>query len=62
MRFPAKFLKDQSGASAAEYAMILAIVGSALVLGAITLGEAIGDSINETGTCLSTASAGAPVC
>ena len=62
VRFKAKFLNDQSGASAAEYALILAIVGTALVLGAITLGDAIGGSINDTGTCISTASAGSPVC
>ena len=39
-------LKDQSGASAAEYALILAIVGSALAIAAIALGGTISDSLN----------------
>jgi len=39
-------LKDQSGASAAEYALILAIVGSALAIAAIGLGNTISESMN----------------
>jgi pilus assembly protein Flp/PilA len=39
-------LKDQSGASAAEYALILAIVGSALAIAAIGLGNTISSSMN----------------
>ena len=39
-------LRDQSGASAAEYALILAIVGSALALAAIGLGNTISGSMN----------------
>lgn len=41
-----KLLKDQSGASAAEYALILAIVGSALAVAAIFLGNTISNSMN----------------
>ena len=41
-----KLLKDESGASAAEYALILAIVGSALAVAAIALGDTISDSMN----------------
>lgn len=48
-----KMLKDQSGASAAEYALILAIVGSAVALAAFTLGQAIGNAINRTDACIS---------
>jgi pilus assembly protein Flp/PilA len=53
-------LKYQSGASAAEYALILAIVGSALAIAAIGLGNTISSSMNnqaakitncEDGTC-----------
>ena len=32
-------LKDELGASAAEYALILAIVGGAIALAAVTLGK-----------------------
>ena len=41
-----KMLRDESGASAAEYALILAIVGSALALAAIGLGNTISTSMN----------------
>ena len=40
-------LRDQSGASAAEYALILAIVGSVIALAAIALSGAIGGAMNE---------------
>ena len=42
-------LRDESGASAAEYALILAIVGSALAIAALTLGTTISDSMNKQG-------------
>ena len=45
-------LRDESGASAAEYALILAIVGSVIALAAIFLSGAIGDAINGAGTCI----------
>jgi pilus assembly protein Flp/PilA len=48
-----KMLKDESGASAAEYALILAIVGSAIALAAITLGSTIANSMNSASTCIS---------
>jgi pilus assembly protein Flp/PilA len=38
---------DQDGASAAEYALILAIIGGAIALAAITLGGAISNSMNR---------------
>jgi pilus assembly protein Flp/PilA len=43
-------LKDQSGASAAEYALILAIVGSALAIAAIGLGNTISTAMNTAGS------------
>ena len=42
-------LNDQSGAAAAEYALILAIVGSALALAAYNLGGTIAQAMNDTG-------------
>jgi pilus assembly protein Flp/PilA len=47
-----KMLKDQSGASAAEYALILAIVGSAIAVAAFALGQTIGNAVNATSTCI----------
>ena len=52
MTFAKTFLRDESGASAAEYALILAIVGAAIVLGAVALGEAIGNELTDTATCI----------
>ena len=43
-----KLFQDESGASAAEYALILAIVGAALAVAAVLLGGAIADAMNET--------------
>lgn len=58
------FLKDESGASAAEYALIIAVVGvgigaAALVLGA-NVETAVGNAANEVDNCNSvdTAQAG----
>jgi pilus assembly protein Flp/PilA len=45
-------LKDQSGASAAEYALILAIVGTGIAIAAIFLGEAISTAISEAANCI----------
>ena len=39
------FLRDESGASAAEYALILAIVGAAIAAAMLLLGGEIRDSI-----------------
>jgi pilus assembly protein Flp/PilA len=47
-------LKDESGASAAEYALILAIVGAAIAFAAIFLGSQIATAVNDAGTCIST--------
>ena len=45
-------LRDDSGASAAEYALILAIIGGAIALAAITLGKTIGNSLNKASGCI----------
>lgn len=47
------FLRDDSGASAAEYALILAIIGGAIALAAITLGGTISNSLKKASTCIS---------
>ena len=46
-KFVKSFVMDESGASAAEYALILAIVGSAIALAAIGLGSAVQNSITR---------------
>lgn len=44
--------KDESGASAAEYALILALVGTGIALAAFTLGGAISNEMNEASNCI----------
>ena len=46
-------LKDDSGAAAAEYALILAIVGAAIAVAAIGLGGAVSNAMNSSSTCIS---------
>jgi pilus assembly protein Flp/PilA len=48
-----KLWKDQGGASAAEYALILAIVGTGIAVAALTLGNTIGNAIDDYGACIS---------
>jgi len=51
-----KMLKDNSGASAAEYALILAIVGAGIVVAALALQGAISNSMNCTAATINTSS------
>lgn len=41
-----RMARDDGGASAAEYALILGIVGAALAVAAMGLGGSISDSVN----------------
>lgn len=52
-----KLLDSTTGATAAEYALILAIIGAGIVLGSLALGHAVGNSMNRTATCISTSGA-----
>lgn len=56
------FVADESGASAAEYALILIVVGIAIVAGATTLSTAIGDSMCKTADTIKTGKASTAVC
>jgi len=50
-----KLIKDDSGASAAEYALILAIVGVGIALAAVALGGAIKGAMDNATSCISSA-------
>jgi pilus assembly protein Flp/PilA len=50
-----KMLKDESGASAAEYALILAIIGAGIVVAALALQGAISNSMECTAETINTA-------
>jgi pilus assembly protein Flp/PilA len=56
VNFVKSFAMDDSGASAAEYALILAIVGTGIALAAIGLGGAIKGAISTAATCVKTPS------
>jgi pilus assembly protein Flp/PilA len=55
-------IRDESGAAAAEYALILAIVGAAIAIAAVNLGGAVSNSMNRATTCINTSNAAAPTC
>lgn len=48
-------LKDNSGASAAEYALILAIIGTGIAGAAILLGGSISTAMNTAKGCINNA-------
>lgn len=60
--FVRNFLRDDSGAAAAEYVLILAIVGAGVAGGAWYLGDKISKALTATGDKVSTcaASSGQP--
>ena len=43
-----KMIKDESGAAAAEYALILAVIGAGIIVAAVALGGAVNDVIDCT--------------
>ena len=55
MTFFRNFLRDESGASAAEYALIIAIVGVGIGAAALALGNnvtaAVGNAANDVHEC-----------
>ena len=56
LKFVKTFASDESGASAAEYALILAIVGTGIAVAAVTLGTTISGAMNRAGNCITNAS------
>lgn len=57
-----RLLRDDSGASAAEYALILAIVGAGIAVAAWALGSAISGAMSSAATCVASAAASNGVC
>ncbi|MBH0112566.1 Flp family type IVb pilin [Novosphingobium sp. YJ-S2-02] len=51
-KFLNAFFADEAGASAAEYALILAVVGAGIGAAAFALGGAISTSMTEATTCI----------
>ena len=62
MTFFKNLWNDEGGASAAEYALILAIVGTGIALAAFQLGGAIKGAMNKATNCISNANSNNGVC
>lgn len=50
--FLRSFVRDEAGASAAEYALILAVVGGGIALAALTLGQSISGAMGRASTAI----------
>jgi len=50
--FLVRFCREEDGAAAAEYALLLAIIAAGLAVAAGTLGTAISDAMNNASTCI----------
>lgn len=46
------YLRDEDGSSAAEYALILAIVGAAVAASMLLLGESVAGATNHAANCI----------
>jgi pilus assembly protein Flp/PilA len=51
----ARFVNDESGAAAIEYALIAGLIALAIVVGATALGQAIGTKFTNIGTAVTSA-------
>ena len=47
-----KILGDDTGASASEYALLLAVIGGAVALGSLNLGRGVGRGIDRARDCI----------
>ena len=47
-------MRDDSGAAAAEYALILAVIGAGIIVSAVALGDAIDTVVDCTGDTITT--------
>jgi len=52
----ARFMQDESGATAIEYGLIAALISVALIAGATTLGNSLSTTFNSISTKMTTAS------
>ncbi len=51
-KFLANLWNYESGVSAVEYVLLLALVGTTLIIGASFLGQEVGEQLDETATCI----------
>jgi pilus assembly protein Flp/PilA len=51
-RFIARFWREEAGAAAAEYALLLAIIAAGIAIAAGTLGSAISTAMDNASNCI----------
>ena len=51
-KFLAKLWNDESGVSAVEYVLLLALVGTALIVGASLLGDSVANELTDKADCI----------
>jgi len=55
IKFVTRFLKDESGATAIEYGLIVALIAVVIVTAVTTLGTKLNTAFTKAGTAVSTA-------
>ncbi len=53
-KFMTKLWQDESGISSVEYVLLLALIGSAIIVGATLLGNEVGQQLQDTALCIET--------
>lgn len=56
-KFVARFVKDESGATAIEYGLIAALIAVVIITGATALGTALNTKLQSIGTSVTSAGA-----
>ena len=51
-KFMTKLWQDESGISSVEYVLLLALIGSAIIVGASLLGDSVANELTETAICI----------
>jgi Flp pilus assembly pilin Flp len=59
-KFLVNLLKDESGISSVEYALLVAFIGGGIIFAADALGDAVGNEINTVADCIALSSEGVP--
>ena len=62
MEFIKRFVTEEEGADAAEYALVIGLVALAIVAGAAALGGQLGTAFNHVSNCVNTATTSHTAC
>ncbi len=60
VRYMARFWREEAGAAAAEYALLLAIIAAGIAVAAGTLGSAISNAMDNASDCIAEGPDGSP--